>query len=642
MASTADESIAIVGGGITGLFCAYILARNGKSVSLFEASPRFGGRIRTIRLKSDNRNTAADEKWDPEELEFCAEFGPMRLELDKQLLVRALLDHLKIEPENPGKEQKKGTEPLRGAAAAHLVDFPPYASPTMSSDPKYELRPDEEGKTPLQLLRMAMLRVISHLKVPDTCDFYKQQLGLTDRIKLAAATQEPVEPIFVGWMKKLKQEHYWEVQTQGCMKIQTQGGMEEIEVPLYAIGFWNLLSDYMSHDAITKLRDLGTFYHLLPENPNAAEWLVWWLIGLGSSEPLQGVFGGMECIVDKLVDEMKNRGLQKDEQLFPKCMVTAIERENNKFKLVFGAEAEAFFAHDRPQILRDLYDRVILALPKSPLEKIVQRSKVAFKPEEQISGLLDSVFAFPMVKLFVVVKSRWWEEANRANRFATKVPTRELHYWKGSTKDSKKGLIMLYTDRPASSFWANYIRPGEQLDANWARNSQPGEQTGALQQNEECERPLPESLRERLINKVVQYINENNLPDITNKDIVWYGLRDWGREPFGGANHAWRPERKYWVVMRKLASISESGTRTPSIHVCGEAYSDYHGFIEGSLRSAVYVLHCILEQGRDGDSLSWLERADIKVNREYLGALQDWVKNLDEIAADSTHLWDGD
>lgn len=29
------------------------------------------------------------------------------------------------------------------------------------------------------------------------------------------------------------------------------------------------------------------------------------------------------------------------------------------------------------------------------------------------------------------------------------------------------------------------------------------------------------------------------------------------------------------------------------IHVCGEAYSDYHGFIEGSLRSAAHVLHRI-------------------------------------------------
>src|SRR6516225_5980259 len=93
MAKAVNESVAIVGGGITGLFCAYILSHNGKSVRLFEASNRLGGRIRTIRLNSDSAEPDANN-WDPDKLEFCAEFGPMRLELDKQLLVKALLDHL--------------------------------------------------------------------------------------------------------------------------------------------------------------------------------------------------------------------------------------------------------------------------------------------------------------------------------------------------------------------------------------------------------------------------------------------------------------------------------------------------------------------------------------------------------------------
>jgi hypothetical protein len=43
-------------------------------------------------------------------------------------------------------------------------------------------------------------------------------------------------------------------------------------VPLHAMDFWNLLNDYLSHNAITKLRDLGTFYHLNPAtSPQAAQ-----------------------------------------------------------------------------------------------------------------------------------------------------------------------------------------------------------------------------------------------------------------------------------------------------------------------------------------------------------------------------------
>jgi monoamine oxidase len=285
-----------------------------------------------------------------------------------------------------------------------------------------------------------------------------------------------------------------------------------------------------------------------------------------------------------------------------------------------------FHGSQRPRddIAKREYDHVILALPKSALQDIERASREAFQPEPQIRELLNSAFAFPMVKTFLVVAHRWWEEENRANRYATRVPTRELHYWKGHTKDSRQGLIMAYTDRPASSFWANYVPPGPQIDAHQPYG-----------------KPLPEPTERRLKRKLVQYINENNVPDITPSDICWYGIRDWGRDPYGGANHAWRPERKYWVVMRRLAEIADADSSQPRIHVCGEAFSDYHGFIEGALRSAVYVLHRILDRKSSGsfEPLPWLLEENgvaaatrsLTVDREYLGALRQWVANLDEI-----------
>jgi predicted NAD/FAD-binding protein len=54
MPEASTGRIAIVGGGITGLFCALILARAGRPFSLFEATERLGGRIRTIRLNKEN------------------------------------------------------------------------------------------------------------------------------------------------------------------------------------------------------------------------------------------------------------------------------------------------------------------------------------------------------------------------------------------------------------------------------------------------------------------------------------------------------------------------------------------------------------------------------------------------------------
>ena len=87
----------------------------------------------------------------------------------------------------------------------------------------------------------------------------------------------------------------------------------------------------------------------------------------------------------------------------PGSKVTEVGLKNDKFELFLNGSSE-------PQ---GSYDRVILALPKGPLEKIVHTNRDAFNAEKEISSLLDSAFAFPMVKLFVVVKNRWWEEDDR-------------------------------------------------------------------------------------------------------------------------------------------------------------------------------------------------------------------------------------
>lgn len=579
------EKIAIVGGGITGLFCAWILEQQGKSVHLFETADRLGGRIRTIRLGKDGKQL--HDPWKADQLEFYVEFGPMRVELEKQLLLAALLEELGIKAKAIGEDYSD----------CHLVDFPSYTSPSSAHDPQYELQAGEVGKAPLQLLKMGVLRVIAHLEVDEASGFATKKNELVQKISLAAALQEPAEPIFSEWVKKLDGNDYWQIQTQGRLG----------EVPLYTMGFWNLMSDYLSHDAILKLRDLGTFYHLLPENPNAAEWLTWWLIGFSISEKLQGIFGGMQGIVDRLTKKLAAS------HLFTNCWVTEITRTeaNNKLKLVFHPTKSP--EGDLPD---QEYDRVILAVPRRALQDIQHRSGEVFKREQDIRGLLDSAFGFPMVKTFVVVKDRWWEEKNMANRFATRMPTRELHYWNGLTKESSQGLIMLYTDRPASSFWANYVPSGPQIDAH---------RSG--------EKPLPDTLRKRLLTKIAQYLSETHLPDIKPEDLGWYGIRDWGREPYGGANHAWRPERKYWVVMRRLADIAASaqGETGPSIHICGEAYSDYHGFIEGSLRSAVYALHRILDRNPGGDfkPLPWLD--GLGVDLTYRSELCEWAKRLDKV-----------
>jgi monoamine oxidase len=76
------------------------------------------------------------------------------------------------------------------------------------------------------------------------------------------------------------------------------------------------------------------------------------------------------------------------------------------------------------------------------------------------------------------------------------------------------------------------------------------------------------------------------------QSIVTYGIRDWARAPYGAANHGWQPGVRSWKVMESFQAF-DFGSGARNVHIVGEAYSDYQGFIEGSLNSAERALRTI-------------------------------------------------
>jgi monoamine oxidase len=556
---------AIIGGGIAGLYCAYRLTEKGEVGFLIaEETNHLGGRIWSTRVL-ENGNILPDATvlkpnkklgfcLGRQRLEFCAEFGPMRLELELQELLKELL--LK----KLGMHEKTDLEP-----------FPPYGSPTSEHDPKYELKGEElEQATPFDLLILAVVRVLGRLQAAETSDESGEGIHnldnklkkLVENLNRAVATRQlSWKNTLIDWIKTLGESDYQNIRQYGIFDDGTKSDDGTRKgTPLWNMGFWNLLSEVLSHHAVMKIRDLGTFYHLIPENPNAAEWLIFWLRGLRTSEQMVGIRGGMQRITHAMVKKIGKDRIVPGHKLIG---IAASESGRVALKFANGTAWEA--------------ERVILALPKAPLEELVRANKESFY--KTLLQDLDSVFSFPMLKLFLIVKERWWDEdVTRTNRYATLVPTRELHYRRSGLQESKKGIILLYTDRPASSFWANYV-------------TQSGAQT-------EPERG-GHSDNPRLVNKVLEYLKEYGLGNRDASEIQFYGIRDWGREPYHGANHAWRPERQSWKILERVSAFTIGDRKThildpargATVHICGEAYSDYHGFIEGALRSAAHVLH---------------------------------------------------
>ncbi len=508
-------------------------------VHLFESSDAFGGRIETWSF-----DLAPGEP-------FRAEFGPMRIEPRDQPILKNLLDSLGI------------GEPQAGAPSDFdLTGFSPYAAEE-PLEPKFTLTGEEaEQRSLLDLLMLAIRRICELVaeedqRIPARPDgeaarYWRQFLGGS------SVRRRYWKGELRDWIMSLDHEDYDHVRRH----IGING------VFLRDMGFWNLLSEVLSHLAVLRIRDWGSYYHLVSENPNAAEHLIMWLRSIKSTNSLRGIRGGMQLIVHQL-----ERQLASDPQVALHTGATVVALEpivddgTRKVRLHFAA-GHAVIARD-----------VVLALPKRPLERLHLAA---------IRDDLDAVVGIPLLKVFFVIDQPWWEDHRPANRFAADLPTREMHYWK--SRDGSKGVIMIYMDRPALQFWTDYLPSSDERRqdraAIWRLDPRAGRSDDQLPNR-------------RLWKRWVQYCRDYEHNDFTADRLLAVGIRDWGKEPYDGAVHVWRPRRKSWEVMARLVAFGladPTGRTAPpddevrNVHVIGDAYSDYQGFIEGALRSTGRLL----------------------------------------------------
>jgi monoamine oxidase len=647
---SSSYDVVIVGGGIAGLYCCHELIKQNERLKisrilLLEASDRFGGRIETWSLlRTDEKNGEAigfDDTWDPcnwdftsgkpdpfaaqgdkqspyrgpiekqaaeakgeegevaekqSEIEYLrAEFGPMRIEPRDQPLLQALLDELGIREQVPGEEE----------SLDDLVPFSSYASED-PMEPRFTLREEEaKQKTPFDLMILALRRIFElvDLTGPDT------------PWQTEVANEQ--------W-KSLKEkaffyQHYWKGELLEWIHNITDEDLEVIRKqasfrgqPLWNLGFWNVLSDVLSHFAVVKIRDWGSYYHFVHENLNAAEWIIFWLRAIRGTGSLRGIRGGMSRIIWKLLEKLHDkRGpllcIQKARK------VTRLQSNGDEIDITLENENEAVKAK-----------RVILALPKRPLEKLLWNGK---EPQKRLKAALDAVAGLSLLKCFFVIERPWWEDNRPLNRYAADLPTRELLYVK--SHDRTKGLIMVYTDRPAITFWSDYLRtvdcshdqhaqPNQELSENPQLENQETAKTWFLKlrkmASDRCVSPsnhdsyfgnggvaiVREPGNPRLWQRFVQFARDYEHHDFTQDRLLACGMRDWGKNPFGAAAHGWLPGVMSWKHMEFLEafSLDQDSSSPKNIHVCGEAFSDYQGFIEGSLRSARRVLRHIEKQAK--------------------------------------------
>jgi len=673
-----DRSIVIVGGGIAGLYAAYLLGRLDYHVQLFELSDRWGGRIDSQIFKLDGRN------------DFIAEFGPMRFEAHLQERLRRLCFHLGI-------------------------DFEPF-SPTSApvGTTHYDLTATEESlKSPADLLQWAVLKMFFKEDV-------KTQLAAIEEPgkPMSRRDRERVGPRQLSVLKKhMDEKLFCNVNSGGKPTItartdaEIQDNLEELRenatlrgqngTPLLArLGLWNALSEVISPGALARIRDSGTFYHFIAQNPSALEWGIFWLRQASVMGDLfrfdrNDAANGTHSLVRKLVRRIELE-----------CPTVRLHLGREVVRITHGKRSDEVIlrvvCHDKQA---DTYsfnqpvDDVILALPRQPLLKLAEHFPT------DVLKRVEGVVAMPLLKAFLVMKNPWWRHHLKAQTFAWLVPTRELHFFRPDAADcprlddpeatctcddklsadaKKTGMIMLYTDEPAIKYWQALMTPGQRGQTTWERYPdgrkpqrevrahpdgllatlirrlvmipdpglarainvrEPGimktlrkrdpalarkialarggagklaEQIFNATRNDKAGRAtVARVLREKEIDVdpdwhewlkfAIEYakfeLNVEARTEELAEEVRAFGIRDWSATPFGGASHVWLPAETplrrgepdpliAFGLRGRAGSVHDS-----NVHICGEAYSTFQGFIEGALRTAEEVVDTIAGVG---------------------------------------------
>lgn len=585
--------VAIVGGGIAGIYAAWRLLQHNSAqetgaessggdcvfeIHLYERDDRLGGRIRSEHVSGTP---------------FYAELGAMRFRPRHQLL-NALIDELKITslPFNLPPPAFY----IRGRRLTNFDIATGYCSSCQAEIP-FRLKENERGKSAVDLVRYAIREVLQGLNFP----------GLDQR----DAKQ----------LKRRIKEDY--LNTHDWTVIKTGGVYQGL--PLYNIGFWNLLQHFLSNEAYVLVHDVLSLESILG-NWNAAEALPWFISDF-SSDQFDMIPGGLSRVADKLVDKInpkKHKKLASMIHIHYGHRVEVLNHVDEKWRLKHNRA-------DEPES----FDQVILALPRRALRNlnvlkdggpylkgwafeapkdggpdarkrwvqkaVAQKPADAQKSEEELKWppkWVNWVSGHRMFKLFLLYENEWWVgdhiPGHATGRIFTDLPLRQIYYYgpnwmekhgvikeavdaavtlKDEIKKNKLALLMAsYSDEHYVNYWEPILSSPDQpyLEKSDKLSDKAWEEVRNL--------PVDVLAKRRMVEKVHQMLTEIHGRDSLPKPI--FGVaRDWD-----AGWHTWNVGARPWEVKEETTQPFKN------LFLCGEAYSGEQGWIEGALKSTELVL----------------------------------------------------
>jgi predicted NAD/FAD-dependent oxidoreductase len=569
--SAPNYQIAIVGGGVAGLYTAWRLTRDsGKyhpsDVVMYEASDRWGGRLFTWHLPTFDTSLSQDPF-------VRAELGGMRI-ATTHTYVGSLSNHLNIPFASFAADVDSNYHYLRGGFMTGAT-----LDSQTTEGPLYRLAPNESGETPSSIVFNALTGgsqpLVSTSMLPGNN-------GTTLRG-------------FVDY----------------CLGLQVENEGISVATPLYNWGFWNIVinsgavaanQNTISNEAYAFYREAYA-YDTIPANWNAAVAVSAVLADFGKPAPTYYALAtGYQTLPLTLQQQLDPRITQAN------MPITAITWDGSTFSL-----------YTRRQELVATAQQLVLALPPRALHIIFRNTHSHLEGVNRLDFLdmLAQSSPIPLFKVFLVYnQTDWWTQAVTPQgtsgaawpaftRMTTDMPMRQIYNFGYAPAQYGQACQLFqasYSDSLYAGYWAG-LMPACDIAAGAPDVSTdpfarvvPAEgretiATGLISFDSEEDYqtyPLFALMHNQFVNLVTQ-VGAQQSPPVTVQPTppVAGAAMNWATDPFGGGVNFWNVGvdiNSAYGQMLQPFNGSNGGAKVP-MYIVGEGYSLMQGWVEGALWS---------------------------------------------------------
>ncbi len=534
--------VAIIGAGVSGLYSAYRLLSSGESIDkaceiqIFEMSHRIGGRLESIVLPG---------------MKISAELGGMRYTTSQKIVTGLIEDVFANELTNI-QFPMGNNDNLFGYFRKHRVkmqDWNIAQKEGKKLKTKYDLNKNDIGLSAEQLFNKIVYSVLK--KDPWFVDKYASKIFHVSEydhgFKLTRKEWNDIKPNLTY--------HF-----DGPYKGKKVNNM----------GFWNLIKDQTSEEGYNFLSVAGGYYSNTI-NWNAAEAFPY-MVGDFSDAEVQ--YKTIEGGYDKIAYALANAYLKNPGASIwgGNRLVTFSKSENNDYRYEL-----VFFNEDEQKEYRILANKIIMAMPTRSLELLDQNNFFfARNTQKELQKNIDSVVKESSFKILMGFEEPWWKKdfGIVSGHSRTDLPIRQCYYFGIDPNDSHSLFLGSYNDMRTTMFW-NVLGSEDLYEPKTTK-------LVSLAQLDDYKSVQASKV---MVHEVMNQIREmHGRNDIPEPYITYY--KNWSEDPYGAGYHAWRVGVDVAATMKYMRRPHQA----EDIFICGEAYSDQQGWVEGAFCVAEKML----------------------------------------------------